>query len=130
MLVKYADQIVAMIDNGQIGRVWDQASEVAKKTVSRDQFVKTTEADRGKLGTVKSRKVAKVTRTLSKGDAKLPAGTYINVNYATQFSKQSKPIRELVSFHLHSDKKWRLSDYTITAWPNLISATCQQRRAL
>ena len=38
VLVKYAESIVAMIDNGQSGQVWDQASDVAKKSASRDQF--------------------------------------------------------------------------------------------
>lgn len=112
-LVKYAESIVAMIDNGQAGQVWDQASEVAKKSVSRDQFVKATEADRSKLGKVSSRKVEGVTRAVSNGKEKLPAGLYVNVNFATQFASQAKPIRELVSFHLDSDKKWRLSGYTV-----------------
>lgn len=113
VLVTYAGQIVAMIDNGQIGQVWDQASEVAKKAVSRDQFVKTTKADRARFGTMKSRKVAEVTRALSKGNGKLPAGVYVNVNYATQFSTQAKPILEKVSFHLDGDRKWRVSGYTV-----------------
>lgn len=113
ILVKYGDQIVAMIDNGQIGQVWDQASEVAKKAISRDKFVKNVEADRARLGTMKSRKVARVTRALAKGNGKLPAGLYVNVNYATQFSKQAKPILEKVSFHLDGDRKWRVSGYTV-----------------
>lgn len=112
-LVKYADSIVAMIDNGQVGQVWDGASEVAKKTVSRNDFVKAVDAQRAKFGTVKSRKLANITRIFSKGEQKLPAGNYVNVNYATQFSKQAKPVLEKVSFHLDSDKKWRLSGYTI-----------------
>ncbi len=33
--------------------------------------------------------------------------------FATQFGSQAKPIRELVSFHLDSDKKWRLSGYAV-----------------
>lgn len=112
-LVKYSESIVAMIDNGQSGQVWDQASDVAKKSVSRDQFVKATEADRAKLGNVTSRKVEGVTRAVSDGKGKLPAGVYVNVNFATQFSKQAKPTGELVSFHLDGDKKWRLSGYTV-----------------
>jgi hypothetical protein len=115
VLVKYADRIIAIIDNGQVGEVWDQASDVAKKTISRDQFIKTTDADRARLGAVKSRKVAAVTRTISKGNGKLPAGEYLNVNYATQFDNQAKPTRELVSFHLDADRKWRLSGYTVRA---------------
>lgn len=116
VLVKYAESILAMIDNGQTGQVWDEASDVAKKSVSRDQFVKTTDADRAKLGKVGSRKVAAVTRSVSKG-GKLPAGTYVNVNFATQFGSDAKPVRELISFHLDSDKKWRLSGYTVHATP-------------
>jgi hypothetical protein len=116
VLVKYAESVVAMIDNGQIGQVWDQASDVAKQSVTRDQFVKTTEADRAKLGKMNSRKVASVTRSVSRG-GKLPAGMYVNVNFATQFGNNTKPTRELISFHLDNDKKWRLSGYTVNATP-------------
>ena len=113
VLVKYAESIVAMIDNGQSGQVWDQASDVAKRSVSRDQFTKATESDRAKVGKMTSRKVEGVTRALSNGKEKLPAGVYVNVNFATQFSNEAKPVRELVSFHLDSDKKWRLSGYAV-----------------
>ena len=116
VLVKYAESVVAMIDNGQIGQVWDQASDVAKQSVTRDQFVKTIEADRAKLGKMNSRKVASVTRSVSRG-GKLPAGMYVNVNFATQFGNNTKPTRELISFHLDNDKKWRLSGYTVNATP-------------
>lgn len=116
VLVQYAESIVAMIDNGQTGQVWDQASDVAKHVVTRDQFVKAIGADRARLGKMTSRKVAAVTRSVSRG-GQLPAGTYVNVNFATQFGQNAKPIRELVSFHLDSDKKWRLSGYTVHATP-------------
>jgi hypothetical protein len=86
---------------------------VAKKSVSRDPFIKATESDRAKVGKMTSRKVEGVTRALSNGKEKLPAGVYVNVNFATQFSNEAKPVRELVSFHLDSDKKWRLSGYTV-----------------
>lgn len=113
VLVQYAESIVAMIDNGQSGQVWDQASDVAKRSVSRDQFAKATESDRAKVGKMTSRKLEGVTRALSNGKQKLPEGLYVNVNFATKFSNEAKPIRELVSFHLDSDKKWRLSGYTV-----------------
>lgn len=109
-LAQYAESIAQMIDNGQAGQVWDQASNVAKQSVSRDQFVKATDAARGKLGKVDSRKVRAVTREASKG-GKLPAGNYVSVNFVTQFSGDTKPLRELISFHEDSDHKWRLSGY-------------------
>lgn len=40
--MKYAESIVAMFDNGKSGQAWDRASDVAKKTVSLDPFVKPT----------------------------------------------------------------------------------------
>ncbi|HEX7324854.1 MAG TPA: DUF4019 domain-containing protein [Rhodanobacteraceae bacterium] len=112
ILEKYAESITAMIDNGQVGQVWDQASPVAKHVVTRADFVKAVDAERAKLGKVKSRKLLGVTRSLSKG-GKLPEGLYVNVNYETQFTNAAKPQRELVSFHLDNDKTWRLSGYTI-----------------
>lgn len=127
VLAKYADRIVAMIDNGQIGQVWDQASDVAKQAISRDQFVKLTEADRARLGPVKSRKVAAITRTLSSGKGRLPAGEYVNVNYATQFDAAANPIREKVSFHLDGDRKWRLSGYTVHS-PEMPASTAPAPR--
>ena len=42
----------------------DQASVVAKQSVTREQFVKTTETDRAKLGKMSSRKVAGITRSI------------------------------------------------------------------
>lgn len=112
VLVQYANQIVAMVDNGQAGDVWDQASNVAKQSVSRDAFIKATQDTRSRLGAVKSRRVQAVTRAISKG-GKLPQGNYVTVNYATQFAGKDKPVLEKVSFHLDSDKKWRVSGYVV-----------------
>lgn len=112
-LVQYANGIVAQIDQGQAATAWTNASEVAKKSITEANFVKAVDTDRTRYGTMKDRKVAGVSRTVANGKGKLPAGTYVNVNYATQFSKEAKPIRELVSLHLDADHKWRLSGYTL-----------------
>lgn len=113
VLAQYAASIATMIDKGQIAQAWDEASDVAKLATPRDQFVKATQADRAKAGTPSDRKVAAITRSVSDGKEKLPKGLYVNVNFATQFSKEAKPLRELVSFHLDSDNKWRLSGYKL-----------------
>lgn len=112
-LVQYANQIVTQLDHGQAAQVWNDASEVAKKKVSQADFVKAVDADHARYGAMKERKVAGVSRTISKGEGQLPAGIYVNVNYATEFSKEAKPVRELVSLHLDPDRKWRLSGYTL-----------------
>jgi len=60
--------------------------------------------------------VTGVTRSLPRG-GKLAAGMCLNVNFATQFDNSAKPTRELISFHLDNDKKWRLSGYTANTTP-------------
>lgn len=77
-----------------------------------DAFVKQISADRSTVGKPVSRKIAAITRSESKGGG-TPAGYYINVSFATQFSNEKQLVRELVSFHLDSDKTWRVSGYTL-----------------
>ena len=105
-------QVAAMVDQNKVGEVWDGASSIAKQANTRADFVTRIGADRAKLGTPTSRKLAAITRTQSKG-GKVPAGNYVNVNYATKFSKASQPIRELISYHLDADNVWRVAGYTV-----------------
>lgn len=105
-------RIAQMVDKGQTGAVWDQASSVTKQASKRADFVQQVGADRAKLGTPGMRKLAGITRTQSKG-GQVPPGLYINVSYATQFAKAQKPVRELISFHLDTDRIWRVAGYTV-----------------
>lgn len=104
--------IAQMVDQNQAGAVWDQASSVTKQASRRADFVQQVGADRAKLGTPGTRKLAAITRTQSKGGP-VPAGLYINVSYATQFAKAKQPVRELISFHLDTDRIWRVAGYTV-----------------
>ena len=104
--------VAQLVDQGKAGEVWDSASAVAKQVVNKADFVKQVDADRAKAGKLVSRKLVTVTRSASPG-GKTPAGNYINVNFASQFANEKQPIRELVSFHLDSDKTWRVSGYTL-----------------
>lgn len=109
-LVDYANHVVYMIDAGQEAQVWDAMSEVGKKAVNRDKFINAVQQQRKSLGKVKSRKVATLYGLQSNGKD-LPAGTYMNVRYVTRFTGSEAPKIELVSFHLDSDRKWRVSGY-------------------
>lgn len=105
-------QVAQLVDQGKTAQVWDGASSVARQTVSRDAFVKQVDADRQQVGALQSRKLAGITRTRSSGSA-MPAGYYINVSFASRFAHAAKPVRELVSFHLDTDKVWRVAGYTL-----------------
>ncbi|MBA2079283.1 DUF4019 domain-containing protein [Rhodanobacter sp. PCA2] len=105
-------QVALQVDQGKTGSVWDGASSVAKQAVQRDAFVKQVDADRKQAGNLVSRKFATITRSASQGGA-TPAGYYVNVSFATQFANRKQPIRELISFHLDTDKVWRVAGYTL-----------------
>lgn len=112
-MAQSAEAIAQLIDQGKSGEVWDQFSEIAKKSISRDAFSSAVQTERNRVGTLESRKVFRVTRSISKGEKQLPAGYYVNVVFASKFSNEKQPIRELVSYHFDSDKTWRVSGYTL-----------------
>lgn len=105
-------RVAQMVDQNQLGQIWDQSSSVNKQTTKRADFVQSVSTDRAKLGTPGERKLQSITRTSSSG-GKVPAGIYINVSYATRFAKTQAPVRELISFHLDSDKVWRVAGYSL-----------------
>lgn len=111
-MTKAAAQAAQLVDSGKVGEVWDGGSTTMKSLVKRDAFVAAVTADRAKAGAATERKLLAISRTHSEG-GKMPAGDYINVNFATKFANLPKPVRELVSFHLDPDKVWRVSGYSL-----------------
>jgi hypothetical protein len=116
-LVGYANSVVKMIDDGQEAQVWDAMSEVGKKAVTRDNFVRGVKRQRDNLGKVESRRAVMLYAGKSDGHEQLPAGIYMNVRYRTQFAKSHDAKIELVSFHLDGDRKWRVSGYVCKDMP-------------
>lgn len=117
-LVKIATQVAQMIDQNKVAEVWDNASTVARDIVPKDAFVSQITADRTTVGPMKSRQLGGVSSSASdgtteKGTTATPAGTYINVIFATRFGTNKQPVRELVSFHLDTDQNWRVTGYTL-----------------
>lgn len=117
-LVKIATAVAQMVDQNELGAVWNNASTVAKNIVPRDAFIKQVSTDRTSVGPMKSRELGGVSSSVSdgssvKGEPATPAGTYINVIFATRFGTNAQPVRELVSFHLDADQNWRVTGYTL-----------------
>jgi hypothetical protein len=109
-----AAQVAQLVDAGKMGEVWDGASPIAKKAATRDIFIKQISTDRATLGPLTSRTVHDVSYSKSDGKGKdLPVGIYANVAFASKFANAKAPVRELVSFHLESDKTWRVTGYTL-----------------
>ncbi|WP_158881869.1 DUF4019 domain-containing protein [Rhodanobacter sp. L36] len=105
-------QVAQLIDAGKAGEVWDGASPIAKQASTRAAFIKQTNADRKTVGPLTSRAVQGVNYQSSDGK-KLPAGIYASVAFASKFASTKAPVRELISFHLESNKTWLVTGYTL-----------------
>ncbi len=110
-----AQRVAQLVDGNQAAVVWDGASAVARKAVTRDQFAGNINADRAKLGALVSRGKPSITRVQYPAGAAVPEGIYLNVSFPTRFANNAQPVRELVSFRLDEDKVWRASGYSLRA---------------
>ncbi|WP_420007313.1 DUF4019 domain-containing protein [Xanthomonas sacchari] len=102
-----------LVDAGRTGELWDGASAVAKKAVTRAVFVREIDAARARLGTLVGRGVASVARVQYAAGSQVPPGTYVNISFPSRFANAPQPVRELVSLRLDEDKTWRLVGYHV-----------------
>lgn len=112
-MTQAAGQVIALVEGNRIGEVWDGASQVMKRAVTRDEFVKQVGAQRAQLGTAQTRGQPAVSRSQFPAGAQVPQGFYINIATPTKFANAPQPVRELVSFRLDEDKVWRVSGYSL-----------------
>lgn len=112
-MTRAAQQVMQLVDANQVGQVYDGASAVMKRLVTRDEFVKQVTIDRNRLGKPASRGAAAVSRAQYPAGAQVPQGLYLNVATPTKFANAPQPVRELVSFRLDEDKTWRVSGYSL-----------------
>lgn len=112
-ITRAAQQVVAMVDGGRIGEVWDGASAAVRRIVPRTEFVAQVAADRERLGAPVSRGEATIHRERYAAGGQVPQGEYLNVATPTRFAKARQPVRELVSFRLDEDRVWRVSGYSV-----------------
>lgn len=112
-MIQAAQKVLQMVDGGQLPQLWDGASAVARRAVTRDNFASQIAAQRKRLGAVAGRGPAAVTRVRYNSGAAVPEGLYVNVSFPTRFANAPQPVRELVSFRLDEDKIWRLAGYSL-----------------
>ena len=113
-MVRGGMQAIQMIDQGKAGELWDGATPAARKRGTRADFLSQTAKSRAALGAPRMRTWVTINRqVLTDPDVDL-AGQYISIEYETRFAnKPEGTVRELVSFHLDSDRIWRFSGYAL-----------------
>ncbi|MGH8083361.1 MAG: DUF4019 domain-containing protein [Lysobacter sp.] len=102
-------QAAQMIDAGRAGELWDGASAITKRAVTRKAFQDQVKKARDSIGTAASRDWLSVTRETIQD--KNTGGEYISLRYAVSFAK--RPGVELISFRRDEDGMWRWAGYVV-----------------
>ena len=101
---------VSLVDGGDYGESWNQASALFKTAVTKEQWQQSLKAVRTPLGKMVARKLKSKQYTKSLPGA--PDGEYVVIQYETTFEKKQSAI-ETVTPMLDKDGKWRVSGYYI-----------------
>lgn len=113
-MVRGGMQAIQMIDQGKAGELWDGATVAARKRETRADFLSQTTKSRAALGAPQMRTWVTVNRQVATNPDGDLAGQYVSIEYETRFAnKPEGTVRELVSFHLDSDRTWRFSGYVL-----------------
>ena len=107
---KAAESWLALVDKGDYSSSWDQAAEMFKTAVSKDQWEKALSNSRGQFGKVLSRKLNSATFTTTLPGA--PDGQYVVIQYETSFENKKSSV-ETITPQLAKDGQWRVSGYYI-----------------
>ncbi|MDQ0086119.1 hypothetical protein J2W35_006500 [Variovorax boronicumulans] len=105
-------EVVAQVDSGRLGDLWNAASPVTRQTVPKAQFIEGLAEARKPLGAPSSRMWMMLARQQVGTEKGVMGGQYMSIEYQTSFAKGVIK-RELVSFRLDEDKIWRFSGYLV-----------------
>ncbi|MGD0586278.1 MAG: DUF4019 domain-containing protein [Oryzomonas sp.] len=108
--VTSAEEWLAVVDNGNYADSWEKAATFSKKSVTKEQWVKSLQSFRKPLGRLVSRKLQST--TLRKSLQGTPDGKYVVITFKTVFDKK-KFVIETVSPVLDTDGKWHVTGYYI-----------------
>ncbi|HEX5481241.1 MAG TPA: DUF4019 domain-containing protein [Terriglobia bacterium] len=107
---KSAAAWIALVDAGQYGQSWDQASQIFKSKVKEGQWVAMVKQAREPLGKLKSRSFEDFRHLKNPPNA--PEGDYIVMQYSAAFAK-APSATETVSLIQEKDGGWRVAGYWI-----------------
>ncbi len=110
MAQKAAQTWLAMVDDGQYARSWDQASELFRNAITQDKWVSALEGVRKPLGKLLSRSVLSTQTATHLPGA--PDGQYAVMQFNTSFANKQSSV-ETVTFMLEKDGQWRAAGYYI-----------------
>ena len=108
--ISEALQWLTEVDDGKYADSWNDAAEIFKNAVTKEQWVQTLQAVRKPLGNLISRETKNaVYKTSLPG---VPDGQYVVIQFQASFENKKSAI-ETVTPMLDKDGNWRVSGYYI-----------------
>ena len=108
--VKAAEAWLALVDGGKYAESWDDAAELFRNAVDREQWNQTMTGFREPLGRVIVRSLKSKHYTTSLPGA--PDGEYVVIQYETSFENKRSAV-ETITPMLDRGGSWRVSGYYI-----------------
>ena len=108
--VNVANAWLALVDQGQYSKSWENAAAYFKAAVGKDQWQTTLPAARTPFGQVLSRKLRSTQYATTLPGA--PDGHYVVIQFQTSFERKSSAV-ETVTPMRDQDGKWRVAGYYI-----------------
>ncbi len=105
-----AERWLGLVDQGEYGESWEEASTVFKNAVTAAQWEQLVQTSRKPLGELLTRRVSKKTYTTSLPG--VPDGEYVVIEFETSFENKKSAL-ETVTPMLDKDGNWRVSGYYI-----------------
>jgi hypothetical protein len=106
---KAAESWLALVDQGQHAKSWEEAASLFRGAVGKDAWVSAVGGVRGQVGKLKSRQLKSAQYATSLPGA--PAGQYVVIQYDAVFA--NRPAVETVTPMLDKDGTWRVSGYYV-----------------
>jgi hypothetical protein len=108
--VAAAQTWLKLVDNGQFDQSWDSASPMIQLAAAKGYWSQKMVSVQGMFGKLVSRElISKTPRTSLPG---APYGTYVVIQYRTNFAKKSGAI-ETITPKLEKDGTWKVSGYYV-----------------
>jgi hypothetical protein len=101
---------LALVDAEKYAESWEQASELFRKQVTKEQWAKAVDAARSPLGHLNSRKLASA--EYSKTLPGAPDGEYVTIQFQSSFANKKSAVETVVPMK-DKDGQWRVSGYFV-----------------
>jgi len=101
---------LALVDSGQYGESWFQASSDFRGAASKEQWIHALNTVRAPLGKLVSRHLKSATHTTKLPNAR--PGDYVVVQYDTSYEKAPGMLEVVVAVH-ETNGAWKVSGYFI-----------------